>query len=883
MNGSRNPQPAGNDAPLLRVPPHNLHAEQAVIASVLLNNELMNAVLEVLRAEDFYQGAHRTLFGVMVDLYEKGRPIDQLTISAALKDRGAEQQVGGLAYLSEIVTSVPLSANASDYARIVKEKAILRRAIAAAQEISAAAFQGPGDVDDFLDRTEQAIFALAEEKIRPSYFSMTEMAREAMQNIEQLYERKERITGVPTGFADLDNVTSGLQPSDMIVVAARPGMGKTSLCLNIAVNAATRHKIPVAIFSLEMSRQQLAMRMITSEARVNFQRLRTGALGQDEVNRLVAAVGKLSEAPIYTDDSGTLSAIELRAKARRLQKERGIGMVILDYLQLMRGSNPRGSTDNRVQEISEISRSLKALAKELRVPVIAISQLNRGVENRADKRPQMSDLRECVTGDTPVLTSDGERVPIRELVGRRVGVWAMSPQGRIVPATSECVWSAGRKPVVRVLLASGRKIRATGEHLLYGPGGWMRAGDFRPGDRIAMARAVPAPEHPVAWPEERVVLLGHLVGDGSYLAGRPMRYTTSSEENSRAVLDAARSAFGATVRRYPGRGNWHQLLIAGNGNRWHPSGVNRWLREQGIFGQRSHEKRLPREVFRFSDAQAGLLLRHLWATDGSISCRRSGSKGSARVYFSTCSEGLAGDVAALLLRLGIVARIRIVRKEGCRPVFTVDISGAEQQLRFLDAAGAYGPRVAPAQRLRAELEDRVPNTNADTLPVEVFAQVRAAMEARGIAHRTMAAMRGTSYGGSSHFGFAPSRALISGYAAILEDDTLGQWAESDLFWDRVVEIRPDGEEEVFDLTVPGPSSWLADGVVSHNSGAIEQDSDLILFVYREEMYSKDKTAQEEKGVAEVIVGKNRNGPMRDIRLVFLSQYTRFEDLAQDYE
>ena len=394
MNGTRNPQPSGHDAAILRVPPHNLHAEQAVLASVLLNNELMSGVLEILRAEDFYQGAHRTLFGVMVDLYEKGRPIDQLTISAALSDRGAEQQVGGLAYLSEIVTSVPLSANVSDYARIVKEKAILRRTIAATQEISAAAFQGPGDLDDFLDRTEQVIFALAEEKIRPSYFSMTEMAREAMKDIEQLYERKERITGVPTGFVDLDNVTSGFQRSDMVVVAARPGMGKTSLCLNVAVNAATRHKIPVAIFSLEMSRQQLAMRMICSEARVNFQRLRTGALGQDEVNRLVAAVGKLSDAPIYTDDSGTLSAIELRAKARRLQKERGIGMVILDYLQLMRGSNPRGGTDNRVQEISEISRSLKALAKELRVPVVAISQLNRGVENRADKRPQMADLRE---------------------------------------------------------------------------------------------------------------------------------------------------------------------------------------------------------------------------------------------------------------------------------------------------------------------------------------------------------------------------------------------------------------------------------------------------------------------------------------------------------
>jgi replicative DNA helicase len=240
-------------------------------------------------------------------------------------------------------------------------------------------------------------------------------------------------------------------------------------------------------------------------------------------------------------------------------------------------------------------------------------------------------------------------------------------------------------------------------------------------------------------------------------------------------------------------------------------------------------------------------------------------------------------VAALLLRLGIVARIRSVRKAGYRTVFTVDVSGSEQQGRFLSAVGAFGPRVAPAERLRSVLETLTPNPNADTLPKEIFAQVKALMEERGISQRTMAAMRGTSYGGNSHFNFAPSRTVVSGYAAILEDDSLRCWAESDLFWDRVVEVLPAGTEEVFDLTVPGPSSWLADGIISHNSGAIEQDSDLILFVYREEMYSKDKTAQEDKGIAEVIVGKNRNGPMRDIRLAFLAQYTRFEDLAQDFE
>ena len=882
MDEKRSTTPGGNDASL-RVPPHDLHAEQAVLASVLLNNDLINGVMEVLRPGDFYQGAHRILYEAMVDLYDRGRPIDQLTLSASLKDRNAEQQVGGLAYLSEIVTSVPISDNVVHYARIVKEKSILRKTIAAAQEISTTAYQGVADIDVFLDRTEQAIFAIAEEKIKPSYYVMGEMAREAMKEIEEAYERKERITGVAPGFRDLDQVTAGFQRSNMIVVAARPGMGKTSLCLNIAVSAATKQKLPVAIFSLEMSRQELAMRMICSEARVNFQRLRTGHLAQEEVNRLVASVGKLSEAPIYTDDSGTLSAMELRAKARRLKKERGIGMIIVDYLQLMHGSNTRQNTENRVQEVSEISRSMKSLAKELNIPVVAVSQLSRGVESRNDKRPQMADLRECVTGDTLVLTTDGGRVPIRELVGKQVDVWAMSPEGRIVPAMSDCVWSVGEKPVLRVVLASGRTIRATPEHLLYGPGVWTRIGDLKPGDRLAVARTVPEPEQPVVWPEEHIALLGQLVGDGSYLVNQPMRYTTASEENSRAVSEAAQDAFGCTVKRYAGRGKWHQLLITGNGNRWHPAGVNRWLRDLGIFGQRSHNKRLPADVFRFGNAQVGVLLRHLWATDGSISCRSAGSKGSARVYFSTASDGLARDVAALLLRLGVVARIRTVLKTGYRPVFTVDVSGAEQQARFLDAVGAFGPRIAPAQRLRAELETVSPNTNIDTLPVEVFAQVKAAMQDRGISQRTMAAMRGTSYGGNSHFAFAPSREVVAGYAAILEDDALRLWAENDLFWDRVVEVSPDGSEEVFDLTVPGPSSWLADGIVSHNSGAIEQDSDLILFVYREEMYAKEKTPQEAKGVAEIIIGKNRSGPMRDVKLAFLSQFTRFEDLAQDLE
>ncbi len=381
---------------LQKLPPQNIEAEQMVLGAILIENESMNKVIDILSPDDLYKDSHRRIFTVMLDMFETGDAIDLVTLSDALRGKTGIDAVGGASYLATLVSLVPTAANIKYHARIVREKAVLRKLIHSATDIITQSYDDSRtvvNIDELLDRAEKSIFEIAQGKIKDSFVSMKKIVGHSFAIVERLYEKKEMVTGLATGFVDLDERTSGFQQSDLIIIAGRPSMGKTAFALNIAAYAAIEKGKSVAIFSLEMSKEQLVLRMLGSESRVDAHKLRTGHLSERDWTPLSTAAGKLADAPIFIDDTAAISVLETRAKARRLKADQGLDLIIVDYLQLMRG---RGDEGSREQEISNISRSLKALAKELQVPVIALSQLNRAVETRPgrEKRPMLADLRE---------------------------------------------------------------------------------------------------------------------------------------------------------------------------------------------------------------------------------------------------------------------------------------------------------------------------------------------------------------------------------------------------------------------------------------------------------------------------------------------------------
>jgi len=474
-----------------RIPPSNLEAEMALLGSILVDKEMMSTVAEIVQPSDFYASLHESIYLALFALYERGEPLDKVALAEELRNRGMLDKIGGLAYLNSLMDTVPTAASAEYYARIVREKSTLRGLIHAGTQVTQLGYESEDDVPAAIDRAEQVVYDVGNRSEHKAFATVPSLLLGVFQSLERRHEQKGDRTGVTSGYRDIDDYTAGWQPGNLIIIAARPAMGKTSIALNMAVAAAKDEKKPIALFSLEMTKQELVERFLSSEARLDASKLRRGAIADRDWEKIGHAMGVLHELPIYLDDAGAVTVTEIRSRLRRLKSAHGLSLVVVDYLQLVRPSTLSRQGVNRNEELSEICRVLKATAKDLGVPIIALAQLNRAVETRADKRPQLSDLRDCLAGDALVANADtGERIPIREIVerGLRFDVWAVDDRMRLVRRPIVDAWKVGGKPVYRVTTKSGRVIRCTEGHRFLTLSGWSELRDLKPGRSVAVPR-----------------------------------------------------------------------------------------------------------------------------------------------------------------------------------------------------------------------------------------------------------------------------------------------------------------------------------------------------------------------------------------------------------
>ncbi|CAJ1506408.1 replicative DNA helicase [[Mycobacterium] kokjensenii] len=1002
-----------------RQPPQDLVAEQSVLGGMLLSKDAIADVLERLRPGDFYRPVHQNIYDAILDLYGRGEPADAVTVAAELDRRGLLRRVGGAPYLHTLISTVPTAANAGYYAGIVGEKALLRRLVEAGTRVVQYGYAGAegADVAEIVDRAQAEIYEVAERRTSEDFVPLEDLLQPTMDEIDAIASHGGIARGVPTGFTDLDEVTNGLHPGQMIIIAARPGMGKalalntplptptgwttmgdvavgdelldaagrptrvvaateimlgrpcyevefsdgtvivadaqhlwptgsgvrttaqlrsgadtiapagtpspgggvgllasvlqiqsvrrvpsvavrcvqvdnpehlylagrgmvpthnSTLALDFMRSCSIKNRMASVIFSLEMSKSEIVMRLLSAEAKIKLGDMRSGRMTDDDWTRLARRMSEISEAPLYIDDSPNLTMMEIRAKARRLKQKADLRLVAVDYMQLMTSGK---KVESRQQEVSEFSRNLKLLAKELEVPVIALSQLNRGPEQRTDKKPMLADLREsgCLTASTRILRADnGSEVTLGELLrtGERPLVWSLDDRLRMVARPMTNVFPSGHREVFKLRMASGREVEATANHPFLTLDGWVSLGDLNVGDRLAVPRRVPEPADTQRMHDCEVMLLAHMIGDGSCVKGQPIRYASIDEANLTAVTVAAMH-FGVTAVRdeYPAaRVTTLRLPAPFHLTHGKRNPIAAWLDELGLFGKRSHEKFVPHQVFALPNDQVALFLRHLWATDGSV--RWDEKQGQSQIYYASTSRRLIDDVAQLLARVGVFGRIKRATKAGYRDGWHLHVYGAENQVRFLHNVGAQGAKAEGARQVLAHLAGVTRNPNLDTVPKEVWGRVRGALADQQMSHREFAAAMGTQFCGSTMWKHAPSRDRLHRAAMVLEDEGVHALATSAVYWDTIVEITSIGEHDVFDGTVPGTHNFVAQGISVHNS--LEQDADMVILLHRPDAFERDDPRG---GEADLILAKHRNGPTKTITVAHQLHLSRFTNMA----
>ncbi len=642
--------------------PHSIEAEEAVLGSILINPEALFDVVPFLRSEDFYLVRHQRIWDAILTLHDRREPVDFLTVVEELERRGQLEEIGGSAYITSLINAVPTAIHAEAYGRIVERTALRRRLIEAASEIAKIAYEDASEVDEVVDRAESALFNVTQRRLAKELVPIKQVISEYYDRIQYLYDHRGEMIGVPTGFIDLDRLLGGLQKSDLIIVAGRPGTGKTSFLLTTALNAARKFGQRIAIFSLEMSAEQLVQRLIAAETGIDSQRLRLGDLKEEEWPLFVQATSRLADTRIFIDDTPSISALQLRTKCRRLYAEFGLDLIIVDYLQLMTGDV---RAENRVQEISYISRNLKALARELDVPVLAAAQLSRAVEQRQDKRPMLSDLREsgCLTGDSLVTLADrGANVPLRELVGQSgFRIWALNPQTLKLEAMPVSrVFSTGVKPVFRLTTRLGRTIRATVNHQFLTIHGWRRLDELHVGDYLAVPRFLSSGSQQ-SMTDAELVLLGHLIGDGCTLPTHALQYTTHEKDLAEMVASLASEVFGDEVNpRIVYEQRWYQVYLAST---------------------RQHTHRVHNDIWRMhvvpAMAKTGLTARQMQAAIRTNYC-------GTGLYKQNVSRERAGRVACVVNSDELTAlansdiywdRIDVIAPDAAEEVFDLTVPG----------------------------------------------------------------------------------------------------------------------------------------------------------------------------------------------------------------
>ncbi|MDN5795841.1 MAG: replicative DNA helicase [Intrasporangium sp.] len=962
MSTSAFAAPARDDGPRDdRLPPQDVGAEQSVLGGMLLSKDAIADCVEVLKGTDFYRPAHEVVYDAVLDLYGRGEPADAITVADELTKRGDLTRVGGQAYLHQLIASVPTAANAGYYAQIVAERAVLRRLVEAGTRIVQLGYaQGGGDVEDIVNAAQAEVYSVSDTRGGEDYHSIGELIEATVDEIEVATGRSGEMTGVPTGFTDLDSLTNGLHPGQMIVLAARPAMGKalaldtplpspggwttmgsvavgdlvlgseghptrvlaatevmhgrpccrvelsdgsvivadeqhqwavsldggptrvvtsaeagyaaergrvvtiervpgqggirmgvaqwkierivpcetvpvrcievaaedhlylagesmvpthnSTLGLDVARTAAIKHKLASVVFSLEMSRTEITMRMLSAEAGIQLQHMRKGTMREEDWTRLASTMARVSDAPLFIDDSPNMSLMEIRAKCRRLKQRSNLKLVIIDYLQLM-SSGKR--VESRQQEVSEFSRALKLLAKELEVPVIAISQLNRGPEQRTDKKPQMSDLREsgCLTADTRILRADtGAEMSIRELLDEfrrhpdtEVPVWGLDDSLRHVIRPMTTVFATGVRPVFRLTLASGKQVRATENHPFLTVAGWVSLGELCTGDKVAVPRHVPAPEQFAEVLDDRDLRTGALI--------------LSSRTKDR-----------------PG---------------WRVEGLGCSI---GFDVAPMAQRCLMPDIASFPKRQIGLLIDALWALDGEVSVDEGAREG--RIVLRHASRRLLEDVARLLLRFGISTVVR-----GAGGTWSLDVVGVDDQRRFLQEIAIHSERSAAAESLLRIVRARS-GLEASSVAAVTDDRARVTVRPEDLADEMVADEAGLD---------------LERIEELFDSLELDLEAANDVLWDEVVTIEPDGVEQVYDATVLGTHNFIANGIAVHNS--IEQDADMVILLHREAAYEKDSPRE---GEADLIVAKHRNGPTDTITVAFQGHYSRFTNMASNF-